>query len=106
MNRRKMTLVLAVALLVACFGILGGQSLAVKAYGAPCGKLAGFPGLLQSLNFVPSADCRTNKDGSCANSAACNVTNPPSGEGEKGKCTTTTTSTKKGVVKGCVCMPK
>jgi len=71
--------------------------------GAPCTKLAGVPGMLQTVGLLPSGTCQTKDDGTCKNAgSACTVSegNPsPGGKGDKkaGTC--------RQLNKNCQCMP-
>lgn len=83
------------AFLLAVLGVSEGfayvrATIAKYEHAAPCGRLAGFAGLLQSANFIPSGDCEVEvRKGGCKSSRACEVSNPPSGSKGKGKCTPT-----------------
>lgn len=63
---------------------------------APCGRLAGVPGLLQTAGFIPIGDCKLNSDGSCASAgSSCTISNRPSGSPTKGQCTNSISGKKK-----------
>jgi hypothetical protein len=105
-TRRSLRLIVLASLL----GLAGissglayvGSTINTYRYAAPCGKLPGFAGLLQAAHFVPSGNCRVIGDGSCQDSAVCNISNPPSGTPTTGHCTTVTA----GKTKSCVCASK
>ena len=99
MNRRK----LAFATLFSLIG-LGGissayvhSSIAQYQNAAPCGKLQGIPGLLQSANLIPKSDCVYDaKKARCKDSHACEFEDPTTvGVTLKGNCRT--------VSNDCVC---
>jgi hypothetical protein len=92
MNKRKLVTIGGVALIV-LVGATRGYSYVrstITEYQqvAPCGRLAGVPGLLQSAGFIPQGDCTVGTDGGCHDSRACTVKSVPSGAPTKGHCTT------------------
>jgi hypothetical protein len=93
MNRQRLFTGVAIACGLGCFGISQGfayvgSTIATYEHAAPCGKLVGFAGLLQTTGFIPTGDCTVDvKKGGCHDSRACKISNPPSGSSDKGKCT-------------------
>jgi hypothetical protein len=82
-----------------CLAIIS-HTRALYAYAAPCSKLHGIPGLLQTAGFVATGTC-TTKNNTCANpNSTCTITNPPSGGSKTGYCVYSTT------LQSCVCSTK
>ena len=66
----------------------------------PCGKLQGIPGVLQAAGFIKTGTCTVTNTGACASPGSkCTFQERPSGESEKGKCTTVVTKKQN----SCVC---
>lgn len=93
MSKRVLWCVAAVVILLATLGIPRslayiGATRALYLHAAPCTELHGFPGLLQTVGFVPRGDCQVDRDkGGCHDSRECTIRDRPSGKSEKGKCT-------------------
>ena len=106
MKRRKVLSLAGLAMVLGTFGISRGvayvdDTIAVYAHAAPCGKLHGFAGLLQSANFVPTGDCQVDvKKGGCHDSGACTISNPASGGSTKGNCKPTADA------QSCMCVAR
>lgn len=67
----------------------------VHVYSGSCEKLHGMPGVLQRAGFVPSGNCKMNRDHNCM-STACEV------NGKLGHCTTQPVNRYSFI---CVCVP-
>jgi len=103
-KRRMWSIAGTIAVLAASFGIPGlayiGHTRALYANAAPCTKLHGVAGLLQTAGFVSSGACTTSGN-KCANpNSSCTITNPPSGGSKTGYCVYSTT------LQSCVCSTK
>ena len=105
-SRRKLWIFACIAILLATLGTLRSTAYiistrALYAHAAPCGKLHGFPRLLQAAGFVPSSGCIVDlSKGGCHDSRACTITNPVSGGSTKGNCTPSADK------QSCVCVAK
>ena len=61
-----------------------GRAYAMRVYGAPCGEVSGFAGLLQKVNFLPNGNCGVPVSGAC--SGSCTYRSPVSGANVPGYC--------------------
>jgi hypothetical protein len=91
-NRRMGSIAGTIAGLATTVGILSSlayivHTRALYAEAAPCSKLHGIPGLLQTAGFVTTGTCTTTKNNTCTNpNSTCTITNPPSGGSKTGYC--------------------
>ena len=105
MNRKRWIVIVALTFAMV-FGVSTGFAYVrttITQHNGACGKLTGFPGVLQSMHFISSGNCPLAKGSTttCQSTSACTITNPASGLTTKGKCTQLTDS--KGKNTACAC---